>query len=177
MTNEEPRASAPEVVAGLGGTLSRGARIRAVTTLVVGLAGALFIAVLWWTEPGPLPVLTQVAFGLMTAFCLVWAGYGIWLLRSRVPLFATDRVVAAWIGLAASVLTGALLAGLAVQRGSGAWGVIVVAAVLVAIAILLVVRAHAQRSALLRRERTLADDGPPPPPRDNPPRPNERRDQ
>jgi hypothetical protein len=133
-----------------------------VATLVVGLAGALFISALWWTEPGPLPALTQVAFGLMTVFCLVWAGYGTWLLRSRVPLFATDRVVAAWIGLAASGLTGALLVGLAVQRGSGAWGVIVVAAVFVAIAIVLVVRAHAQRAALLRKERALADGDPPP---------------
>lgn len=161
MTHEEPRASAPEVVAGLGGTLSRGARVRAVMTLVVGLAGALFIGALWWTEPGPLPVLTRVAFGLMTLFCLVWAGYGTWLLRSRVPLFATDRVVAAWIGLAASGLTGALLVGLAIQRGSGTWGVIVVAAVLVAIAIVLVVRAHARRAALLRRERALSRDDPP----------------
>lgn len=160
MTHEEPRASAPEVVAGLGATLSRGARIRAVTTLVVGLAGALFISALWWTEPGPLPALTHVAFGLMTAFCLLWTGYGTWLLRSRVPLFATDRVVAAWIGLAASGLTGALLVGVVVQRGSGAWGVIVVAAVLVAVAVVLVVRAHARRAALLRRERALADDDP-----------------
>lgn len=161
MTHEEPRASAPDVVAGLGGTLSRGARVRAVATLVVGLAGALFVAALWWTEPGPLPTLTQAAFGLMMTFCLVWAGYGTWLLRARVPLFATDRVVAAWIGLAASGLTGALLVGLVVQRGSGAWGVVVVAAVLVTVAVVLVVRAHARRAALLRRERTLADGGPP----------------
>jgi len=163
MTYEESRASAPEVVAGLSETLSRGARVRAMTTLVVGLAGALFISALWWTEPGPLPALTHVAFGLMTAFCLVWAGYGTWLLRTRVPLFATDRVVAAWISLAASGLTGGLLIGLAVQRGSGTGGVIVVAAVLVAITILLVVRAHSRRAALLRRERALSDDDPPSP--------------
>lgn len=165
MTHEEPRASVPDVVAGLDGTLSQGARVRAVTALVVGLAGAVFVSALWWTEPGPLPALTQVAFGLMTVFCLLWAGYGTWLLRSRVPLFATDRVVAAWIGLAASGLTGALLVGLAVQRGSGTWGVIVVAAVLVAIATVLVVRAHARRAALRRREQALADGDPPPAPR------------
>ena len=160
MTNEEPRVPASELVAGLDGTLSVRARVRAVATLVLGLAGAVFIGALWWTEPGPLPVLTQVAFGLFIAVGLAWAGYGTWLLRSRVPLFATDRVVAAWIGLAASGLVGALLVGLVIQRGTGAWGVVAVAAGFVAVAIGLVVRAHARRADLLRRERALADDDP-----------------
>jgi hypothetical protein len=155
MSNEEPRASVPEVVAGLDETLSRTGRVRAVGTLVIGLAGAVFVAALWWTEPGPLPVLTQVTFGLLMLFCLCWAGYGTWLLRTRVALFATDRVVAAWIGLAASALTGTMLVILAVQRGSGTWSLIVVAATFIAIAITLVVRAHTHRTALLRRERTL----------------------
>lgn len=163
MTNEEPRASAPEVIAGLGGALSKGARVRAVAALVVGLAGAVFVGALWWTEPGPLPVLTQLAFGLLTLVCLAWAAYGTWLLRSRVPLFATDRVVAAWIGLAASVLVGGLLIGTVAQRGSGTWGVIATVAVLVAVSTVLVIRAHSWRAALLRRERALSDDDPPPP--------------
>lgn len=45
MTNKEPRASAPEVIAGLGGTLSKGARMRAVAALVVGVAVAVLVAV------------------------------------------------------------------------------------------------------------------------------------
>jgi hypothetical protein len=164
MTNEEPRASAPEVIAGLGGALSKGARVRAVAALVVGVAGAVFVAALWWTEPGPLPVLTQLAFGLLTLVCLAWAAYGTWLLRSRVPLFATDRVVAAWIGLTASVLVGGLLIGTVAQRGTatGTWGVIATVVVLVAVSAVLVVRAHARRAALLRRERTLSGDDPSP---------------
>jgi hypothetical protein len=159
MTNEEPRASASEVVAGLDGTLSRRARVRAVATLVVGLAGAAFIGTLWWTEPGPLPAATQVAFGLLTLFCLAWAAYGTWLLRSRVALFATDRVVATWLGLTASVLVGGLLIGTVAQRGSGTWGVVAVVAVLVAVSVVLVVRAHSRRAALLRRESALTDGG------------------
>lgn len=162
MTNEEPRASAPEVIAGLGGTLSKGARVRAVAALVAGVAGAVFVAALWWTEPGPLPVPTQLAFGLLTLVCLAWAAYGTWLLRSRVPLFATDRVVAAWIGLTASVLVGALLIGTVAQRGTGTWGVIATVAVLVVVSTVLVVRAHARRAALLRRERALSGDDPSP---------------
>lgn len=162
MTNEEPRASAPEVIAGLGGTLSKGARVRAVAALVVGAAGAVFIGSLWWTEPGPLPVLTQLAFGLLTVVCLTWAAYGTWLLRSRVPLFATDRVVAAWIGLTASVLVGGLLIGTVALRGTGTWGAIAAVAVLVAVSTVLVIRAHARRAALLRRERALSGDNPVP---------------
>ena len=162
MTDEEPRASAPEVVAGLGGTLSKAARVRSVAALVAGLAGAVFVAALWWTEPGPLPALTQLAFGLLTLVCLAWAAYGTWLLRSRVPLFATDRVVAAWIGLAASVLVGGLLIGTVAQRGTGTWGVVATVAVLVAVSTVLVVRAHARRAALLRRERALSGDDPAP---------------
>jgi hypothetical protein len=50
-----------------------------------------------------------------------------------------------------------VLVGMVVQRGSGAWGVVVVAAAFVAIATVLVVRAHARRAALLRRERALSD--------------------
>ncbi|MFD6139782.1 hypothetical protein [Promicromonospora sp. NPDC060271] len=163
MTNEEPRASAPEVIAALGGTLSKGARVRAVAALVLGVAGAVFVAALWWTEPGPLPVLTQLGFGLLTLVCLAWAAWGTWLLRSRVPLFATDRVVAAWIGLTASVLVGGLLIGTVAQRGTGAWGVVAAVAALVAISTVLVVRAHARRADLLRRERALSGDAPPSP--------------
>lgn len=159
MTNEEPRTSAPEVVAGLDGTLSRRARVRAVATLVVGLAGAAFIGTLWWTEPGPLPAMTQLAFGLLTLFCLSWSAYGAWLLRSRVPLFAADQVLAAWIGLAASVLVGGLLVGTVAQRGTGTWGAVATVAVLVVVSVVLVVRAHTRRAALLRRERALTDEG------------------
>lgn len=162
MTNEEPRASVPEVIAGLGGTLSKGARVRAVAALVVGVAGAVFVGALWWTEPGSLPVLTQLAFGLLTVVCLAWAAYGSWLLRSRVPLFATDRVVAAWIGLTASVLVGGLLIGTVAQRGTGTWGVVAAVAVLVVVSTVLVVRAHARRAALLRRARALSGDDPSP---------------
>ncbi|GAA1875091.1 hypothetical protein [Myceligenerans crystallogenes] len=163
MTDEEPLVTPSELVAGLDRTLSVRARVRAVAALVLGLAGAVFIGALWWTEPGRLPVLTQVTFGLCAVFCLAWAGYGTWLLRSRVPLFATDRVVAAWISLAASGLVGAVLVAMVVRRGSGPWGAVAVAAAFVAVAIVLVVRAHARRAALLGRERELAvrvpDDG------------------
>ncbi|MBE1876053.1 hypothetical protein [Myceligenerans pegani] len=155
MTQEMPGVPAHEVVARLGPALSARARVRAVAMLVLGLAGAVFVTALWWTEPGPLPVRTQVGFALLSAVCLAWAGYGSWLLRRKVPLFAADQVVAAWIGLVASLATSALLVVVTVQRGAGPWAPLLVGAALTVVAATLLVRARRRRAALLRREREL----------------------
>lgn len=155
MTRESPEVPARQVVARLGPVLSARARFRAVAMLVLGLAGAVFVTALWWTEPGPLPARTQVGFALLTVVCLAWTSYGIWLLRRRVPLFATDRVVAAWIGLVASLATSALLVVVAVQRGADPWAPLLVGVGLVTVAATLLVRARRRRAALLRREREL----------------------
>ncbi|MCK2218569.1 hypothetical protein MF672_032950 [Actinomadura sp. ATCC 31491] len=152
---DEPRLSAQDMIEHLGPVLSRRVRIRAVTTLLTGGAGAVFVGTLWWSEPGPLPGRTHLAFALCTVFCLAWAGYGGWLLTRRVPLFATDRVIAAWIGLAASLATTALVTVVAVQRGTGAGLALAVGGLFVAVALALVLRAHARRAALLRRMREL----------------------
>ncbi|MEV7808398.1 hypothetical protein AB0O28_36160 [Microbispora sp. NPDC088329] len=117
---EEPRLSAREMIERLEPALSRARRVRAVTSLLSGLSGTAFMTALWGGEPGPLPGGTQVVFALLIVACLAWAGYGGWLLMCRVPLFATDRVVAAWIALASSLATTAVLATLAVRRGTGA---------------------------------------------------------
>ena len=119
MTEEEPRQSAREMIERLESTLSRWRRVRAVTALLAGLAGAVFVAALWLGEPVPLPGRTQLAFAMFGVFCLAWACYGGWLLTRRVPLFATDRVIAAWIALAASVATTVIVVTVAVQRGTG----------------------------------------------------------
>ncbi|SEG96767.1 hypothetical protein SAMN05444920_11084 [Nonomuraea solani] len=158
MMNEEPRLSARELMERLDPSLSRRTRVRAVAALVAGLAGTVFIAALWGSEPGPLPGRTQVAFGLFTAFCLAWTCYGGWLLKHRVPLFATERVIAAWVAVAASTTTTALVATIAAQRGTGLALPLVVGLVFVAAALTLAVRAHAHRGALLRRMRELTGE-------------------
>ncbi|UBU08931.1 hypothetical protein [Nonomuraea gerenzanensis] len=155
MNEEEPRLSARELVERLEPSLSPWRRVRAVTALLAGVAGAVFVGALWWSEPGPLPGRTQVAFALFAVFCLAWAGYGGWLLTRRVPLFATDRVVAGWIALGASVVTAAGLAVVSVQRGAGLGAALAVGGGFVAVALVLVVRAHARRAELLRRKREL----------------------
>ncbi|MFC4009139.1 hypothetical protein ACFOY2_18040 [Nonomuraea purpurea] len=155
MTEEEPRLSAREMIERLDSSLSPGRRVRAVAALLAGLAGAVFVAALWWTEPGPLPGRTHLAFALFTVFCLAWSGYGGWLLTRRVPLFATDRVIAAWIGLAASLTTTTVLAVVAAQRDTGLGGTLLVGGLFAGMALVLAVRARTRRAALLRRVREL----------------------
>ncbi|MGI5290345.1 hypothetical protein ACQEVF_44395 [Nonomuraea polychroma] len=155
MTEEGPRLSAQEMIERLSPALSLGMRVRAVAALVAGLAGAVFVGALWWSEPGPLPGRTHGAFALFTVFCLAWAGYGGWLLTRRVPLFAGERVVAAWIALVASVATAVVVVVVAVQRGTGLGLAVAVGGVFVAAALVLAVRAHARRAVLLRRMREL----------------------
>ncbi|MFC5819270.1 hypothetical protein [Nonomuraea harbinensis] len=152
---DEPRLSAQDMIEHLAPVLSLRVRIRAVTTLLAGAAGAVLVGTLWWSEPGPLPGRTQVAFALFTVLCLAWAAYGGWLLTRRVPLFATDRVIAAWIGLAASLATTALVTVVAVQRGTGAGLALAVGGLFAAVALALALRAHARRAALLRRMHEL----------------------
>ncbi|MEV0233990.1 hypothetical protein [Nonomuraea sp. NPDC050786] len=152
---DEPRLSTQDMIEHLAPVLSLRVRIRAVTTLLAGVAGTVFVGTLWWSEPGPLPGRTHLAFALFTVFCLAWATYGGWLLTRRVPLFATDRVIAAWIGLAASLATMAVVTVVAVQRGTGAGLALAVGGLFVAVTLTLALRAHARRAALLRRMHEL----------------------
>ncbi|ONI71772.1 hypothetical protein BWI15_16680 [Kribbella sp. ALI-6-A] len=155
MNGEEPRLSTQEMLDRLAPSLSPWRRLRAVLALLAGLAGGAFVAALWWTEPGPLPARTQLAFAVLTVFCLAWAGYGCWLLTRRVPLFATDRVIAGWIALVASLVSTVGVTAIALQRGTGVGAAIGVGGVFVAVSLVLVVRAHARRALLLRLQREL----------------------
>lgn len=158
MSQEEPRLSAQEMIERLESSLSRGRRVRAVAALLAGLSGAVFVAALWGTEPGPLPGGTHMAFALLAGFCLAWACYGGWVLTRRVPLFATERVVAAWIAVAASVTTTGLVTGIAVVRGAGVVPALAVGVVFAGVSLVLAWRAHARRAALLRSKRALGGE-------------------
>ncbi|MDF5755854.1 hypothetical protein [Spongiactinospora sp. TRM90649] len=152
---EESRLSAQDMIDRLSPVLSRGIRIRAVAALLAGVLGTVFVGTLWWTEPGPLPGRTHLAFALFTVFCLAWTAYGGWLLTRRVVLFATDRVIAAWIGLVASLATTAVMTVVAAQRGTGVGLALAVGGPFVAVALALTVRAQARRAALLLRKHEL----------------------
>lgn len=152
---DEPRVSADEMIGRLSPSMSPWRRLRGAVPLVAGLAGTVFVGSLWATEPGPLPGRTQLAFALFTVFCLAWAGYGGWVVTRRAPLYALEQVIAAWLAVTASVVTTAVVATIAVQRGSGLPGVVAGGAAFVVVSVVLAVRAHARRAALLRRKREL----------------------
>ncbi|MEV5502517.1 hypothetical protein AB0M50_44670 [Nonomuraea fuscirosea] len=155
MIQEEPRLSAQEMIEQLESSLSKRRRIRAVTALLAGLVGAVFVTSLWATEPGPLPGGTHTAFAVLTGSCLAWACYGGWVLTRRAPLFATERVIAAWIALAASVTATALVTTIAVIRGTGPLPPLAVGALFVGASLTLAWRAHTRRAHLLHLKRTL----------------------
>ncbi|MEU3048033.1 MULTISPECIES: transmembrane transport protein [unclassified Streptomyces] len=123
--------------------------------MAVGLAGgceAAVIAVLWATEPNVLPARTQAAFAGLIAIGLAWAVFAGWVLSRRRPLFARDRVLAARIALAATVVTALAGVALAAVRGSTADLVATAAGgvVFTAAAMLTLVRARRRRRELLR---------------------------
>ncbi|MCG5219989.1 hypothetical protein [Streptosporangium sp. KLBMP 9127] len=155
--SDEPRQSAEEMLGRLSGALSPWRRIRGAVALLAGLAGAIFMVALWATEPGPLPDGTRLAFALLTTFCLAWVGYGCWAVLRRAPLYALDQVVAAWLALAASVLTTVVTVTVTALRGPGPVPALAAGVVFVAVAVALVVRAHVRRAALLRRKRDLEE--------------------
>ncbi|MCP9949504.1 hypothetical protein [Actinomadura madurae] len=155
--NDEPRTSAEEMLERLTPMLSHGRRLRGVAALLSGLAGTVFVTVLWATEPGPLPDRTRLSFALLILVCLAWTGHGIWSATRRAPLFALDRVIGAWLGLAAALLTTTVTVTLAAVRDRGLVLALAVNAVLVTAAVLVAVRAHRRRSTLLRRKAELTD--------------------
>lgn len=159
--NDEPRTSADEMLERLAPMLGRGRRLRGVGALLVGLTGAAFTTALWATEPAPLPDRTRLSFALLILVCLAWTGFGIWTAARRAPLFALDRVVAAWLALAAALLTGTVTITLAAVRDRGLVLAVALSALLIATAALLTARAHTHRAALLHRKAELTRPGPP----------------
>ncbi|RBQ14303.1 hypothetical protein DP939_41555 [Spongiactinospora rosea] len=155
---DEPRISAEDMIEHLSPVLSPRARIRAVTALLTGTTGAAFTTTLWWSEPGPLPGHTHLAFALFTTFCLAWTCYGTLLLTRRIPLFATDRLIAAWLALTASTTTTALLTTVAAHRATAIWPILSVGTLFIAVTAVLTVRAHLRRAALRRRLHELTSE-------------------
>jgi hypothetical protein len=124
-----------------------------------GLLGSGCISLLWATEPTSLPARTQAAFAAMIIVGMTWAGVAAWTLGRR-PLFAIDRVVAAGLALALSVLWTIWGAALAWNRG-GLIALLTVAGVGLAFAVVsgtLLLRARAYRATLLDRKRRLEQE-------------------
>ncbi|WP_177204345.1 MULTISPECIES: transmembrane transport protein [unclassified Streptomyces] len=149
----------PELERVLAAEVSLRSRMRHVAVGLAGGAGAALLAVLWATEPRPLPPRTQVAFAGLIAVGLAWAAFAGWVLARRRPLFARDRVIGARLALAVAVLTcvagtvlAAARAGAAEASAAGLAGACIVVGAGVALR-----RARSRRRALLRLREALRD--------------------
>ncbi|AGZ43189.1 hypothetical protein [Actinoplanes friuliensis] len=89
-----------EVLSRLEAPLSLRKRIAYLTVALAGLTASALIGLLWATEPD-LPLRTEVAFAVLVTIGLCWAAFGGWAVTRRTPLFARDRVIAAWLGAGA----------------------------------------------------------------------------
>ncbi|MEU2433988.1 transmembrane transport protein [Streptomyces sp. NPDC007861] len=151
--NDRARRDVPEELErALAAEVSLRARMRHVAVGLAGGCGAALIAVLWLTEPHPLPVRTRAAFAGLIAVGLAWAAFAGWVLSRRRALFARDRVLGARLALAVTSVTGAVATALAAVRGTTpeALAVALAALALIATAGLLLARAHSRRRELLR---------------------------
>jgi hypothetical protein len=146
--------NADDMIEWLSGRLSLRRRIATIAAMLGGLGVAILVGLLWATEPG-LPPRAQVAFGGIVVVGLAWLGYGAWVLTRRLPLFALDRVVAAWMALAACGLTAVPVATVAISRQRMEAVALTTVVVLLALATVNLIRARAYRAALLRRRRDL----------------------
>ncbi|MFJ6776464.1 transmembrane transport protein [Kitasatospora sp. NPDC091257] len=155
-----PREVPAELERALAAEVSLRSRMRHVAVGLAGGCGAALVAVLWATEPGPLPARTQVAFAGLITVGLAWAAFAGWVLSRRRPLFARDRVLGARLALVVTAVTGVAGVAVAAVRGTvaGTLAVALAGAALVATAGLLLVRAQSRRRELLRLRDSLRED-------------------
>jgi hypothetical protein len=153
---ERPRYGPDHIVRGL--SLPR--RVGHLVAGLGGLATAATIGLLWATEPGELPLRTRIAFTAVIGIGMTWAGFAGWALARR-PLFAIDRLVAAWLAVTFSALMTLAMVTVALTRAStaavlagGGLGV-----TLTVMAGTMLARAHAYRRALLARRHELERQG------------------
>ena len=149
---ERPGYSPDHIVRGL--SLPR--RVGHLVAGLGGLAMAATIGLLWATEPGGLPQRTRIAFAAMIGIGMTWASFAGWALARR-PLFAVDRVIAAWLGVTFSALMTLGMVTVALMRASTA-GVLAcggLGVTLTVVASTVLIRARAYRRALLARRHEL----------------------
>lgn len=132
----------------LNAELSLARRVGYSALLAAGAGMAGTVALLWATEP-TLPMRTHVGFALLVAIGIGWAAFAGWTLRHRRTLFARDRVIAAWIGLAASIAFSALGVAVASSRSAAAAVTVAMAGGLAIVASLMALRSARNRQQLL----------------------------
>ncbi|GGK81972.1 hypothetical protein [Mangrovihabitans endophyticus] len=143
-----------EILARLEAPLSLRRRVGYVAVGLAGLTGSALISLLWATEPA-LPPRTKVAFAVLVAIGLSWVAVAGWAVTRRTPLFARDRVIAAWLGTGAWLVfaVGSLILAASRHRSE-----LPLTGVVVALGLMAAVNlwsARRRRRALLRRRENL----------------------
>jgi hypothetical protein len=137
--------------------LGLGRRIAVSALGVVGLAVATGLALLWSTEPEPLPATTRAAFAGMIGIGVGWALFAGWSLRHRYPMFGRDRVIAWSIASAGSAVLAGVASVIGFDRGwpPSAVGMLVVTALEGVFAITMLTRAVRRHRELVARRDEL----------------------
>ncbi len=144
-----------EVVKQLEQPLSLRRRVGYVIVALAGLLGSGVVGLLWATEPG-LPPRTKVAFAVLVAIGVGWATFGTWAVTRRAPLFARDRVVAAWLGIVAWLLFTVGVLVITTLRHRVEPELLLMVLVLGGVAVVGLRAARRDRAALLRRREQLS---------------------
>jgi len=144
-----------EVVKQLEQPLSLRRRVGYVIVALAGLLGSGVVGLLWATEPG-LPPRTEVAFAVLVAIGVGWATFGTWAVTRRTPLFARDRVVAAWLGIVAWLLFTVGVLVITTLRHRVEPELLLMVLVLGGVAVVGLRAARRDRAALLRRREQLS---------------------
>ncbi len=138
------------------GELSLEARLGYVALLLFSSAMTVVIVSLWLTEPF-LPARTQVAFGAMSMIGLSWLAFSLWVLSTRRPLFARDRVIA---GRMAVAFTALFLAGAGaavwVSNSAAAYGALITGGAMLLAALVVWSRARRRFEQLSARRAALS---------------------
>ena len=142
-----------EVIALIQPEISWRSRLAYLLLLFGSAGGASAVALLWATEPVPLPVRTRVAFAAIIAGMLAWSLFAGWtLVAGARPLYGRDRVIATTIGTAfagATTVVSVLVAG----ARTGWFSTVTVAALVSGLALVAV--ASTLRMRARRRHRRL----------------------
>lgn len=121
-------------------------RIALSTITIATLAFASF----WFTEPEPLPTLTNVLFGILMGICLCWIAVFTWILLCKKCPSAIDRIATGWMASLACGISLVVSVVIAIARDQLIAALVlgIIGTALLGVAILLLRSAYAFRDQL-----------------------------
>ncbi len=158
MTSTHPSTAPMDLRPLLDRELSHPARFGHVILLLASLTMTIVVGSLWWSEPA-LPARTEVAFAIMTAIGLSWAGFAAWVLTTRRVLLGRDSVLAGRMAVVftTAFVIGALMVGYT-TGGAAPYAAAAMGLAMLAAAVALLIRAQRRVVRLTARREALERD-------------------